>query len=38
MYDFLKKKKNELKVLDSDYISAPLLRAKQYIEDMYGAY
>ena len=38
MYDFLKKNKQELKVLATDSIAAPLLVAKKYIEDMYGTY
>lgn len=38
MYDFLKKKKQELKVLSDDKLAEPLLIAKKRIEGMYGAY
>ena len=38
MYDFLKNKKLELKVLSDDKLAAPLLIAKKRIEEKYGAY
>ena len=38
MYDFLKKKKNELKVLSGNKLAAPLQIAKKHIEEKYGAY
>lgn len=38
MYDFLKKKKQELKVLADDPISMPIVIAKNRIEKMYGSY
>jgi len=38
MYDFLKTKKQELKVLADDSITRPLLAAKIRIEKMYGSY
>ena len=38
MYDFLKKKKHELKVLSDNKLAEPLLIAKKRIEEKYGAY
>lgn len=38
IYDFLKNHKERLEALADDYIAKPLLSAKNYIEDKYGAY
>lgn len=38
MYEFLKKKKSCLSVLKEDALALPLIRAKEYIEEQYGAY
>ena len=38
MYDFLKKHKESLSILEGDDISLPLKRAKEYIEKNYGTY
>lgn len=38
MYDYLKKKKSDLKQLRGDSIAEPLMIAKRFIEHRYGAY
>lgn len=38
MYDFLQNNKKDLAVLKDDYISKPLLVAKNFVEDKYGTY
>jgi len=38
MYDFLKKHKESLSILEGDDICLPLKRAKEYIEKNYGTY
>lgn len=38
MYEFLKKKKSCLSALKEDALALPLIRAKEYIEEQYGAY
>ncbi len=38
MYDYLKEKKQDLKLLKDDEIAKPLFVAKNFIENMYGTY
>ena len=38
MFDFLRKHKENLKMLENDDLAKPLLVAKEYIEERYGTY
>ena len=38
MFDFLRKHKENLKMLEDDNLAKPLLVAKEYIEEQYGTY